>query len=120
MRKRPDARALLFEKIRSSPAKFAHITGAPYAIECKEEADPTFADLVILTIEVPPYGRILCNLNTISRRNRDEGFDPQVRLDVIQSNWSDKPVPSLMEEQGLDYAKVESVHRILYQAFERE
>src|SRR5439155_1478009 len=56
MGKKADARALLYERIRSSPPKFMHVVGVPYQVEIERSEDPEKIDHVWLTIEVPPFG----------------------------------------------------------------
>src|SRR6202012_3945712 len=119
MARRPDARALLFERIRTSPAKFVHVRGVPYTVAVQESEDPLKIDHVYLNVEVPPFGRLRVAINTISRLSRDAGFDPRVRVGIIRSTYTEKPSPSLEECAGLDYAKQEEKHGVTYEAYEQ-
>ena len=94
MAKRPDARTLLFERIRTSPPKFVHIRGVPYTVVVEETQDPLAADHIYLNVEVPPFGRLRVCLNTVSRLNRDAGFDGRVRVGIIKSTFTEKPAPT--------------------------
>ncbi len=118
MARRPDARALLFERIRTSPPKFVHVRGVPYTVALQESDDPTKVDHVYLNVEVPPFGRLRVAINTLSRASRDAGFDPRVRVGIIRSTYSEKPLPSLEECVGLDYAKQEEKHGVKYEIYE--
>lgn len=118
--RRPDARTLLFERIRSSPPKFVHVTGVPYAAEREQTVDPTRIDHVWITLEAPPFGRLIAAVNTLSRWNRDAGLDGRVRVGVIRSSWTEKPVPGLEEVDGLSYGKLESKHHVTYEHRERD
>jgi hypothetical protein len=118
MAKRPDARTLLFERIRTSPPKFVHVRGVPYTVAIEESEDPLKNDHVFLNLEVPPYGRLRVSVNTLSRLNRDAGFDPRVRVGIIRSTYTEKPQPSLEECAGLDYAKQEEKHGVQYEHYE--
>lgn len=120
MARRPDARALLFERIRTSPPKFVHVRGVPYTVAIEENPDPLKIDHVYLNVEVPPYGRLRVAINTLSRLSRDAGFDPRVRVGIIRSTYTEKPMPSLEECAGLDYAKQEEKHGITYEPYEQE
>lgn len=120
MQRRVDARTLLFEKIRTSPAKFVHVTGVPYFVEREPSVDPLLADHVWITLEAPPFGRLRAAVNTLSRLNRAAGFDSRVRLGIVRSTWEEKPPPGLVEEQGQDYALIESVTNVLYEHYESE
>ena len=120
MLKRPDARALLFERIRTSPAKFVHVTGVPYAVEREVSEASASGDHLYLTLEAPPFGRLRAAVNTLSRLNLDAGADARVRVGIVNSTWTDKPVPGLVEEHGQDYAKIEATGTVAYEFFESD
>jgi len=120
MPRRPDARTLLFEKIRNSPPRFVHVTGVPYAVEREVNEDPQKVDHIWLTLEAPPYGRLRASLNTVSLRAVDEGLDGQVRVGIVKSTWTEKPPPSLVEDPGQDYAKIDAAFKVTYQAMDRD
>jgi hypothetical protein len=118
MARRPDPRALLFERIRTSPPKFVHVRGVPYTVALKESEDPAQVDQVYLNVEVPPFGRLRVAINTLSRLNRDAGSDARVQVGIIRSTYTEKPAPSLEECNGLDYAKQEEKHGVKYELHE--
>ena len=118
MARRPDARALLFERIRTSPPKFVHVRGIPYTVAVEEAEDPLRIDHIYLSVEAPPFGRLRVSVNTLSRLNRDAGFDPRVRIGIIRSTYVEKPVSGLEECAGLDYAKYEEKHNVFYEFYE--
>ena len=120
MLKRPDARALLFEKIRTSPPKFVHVTGVPYAVEREVSEDPANADHIYITLEAPPFGRLRAAVNTLSRLNRDAGADGRIRVGIVKSSWTEKPAPALVEEHDQDYAKIEAAKNVTYEFYENE
>jgi len=117
---KPDARTLLFERIRTRPAKFVHVCGVPYAVTHETAENPDDADHIHLTLEVPPYGRLRAAVNTFSRLNRAAGFDPRVRMGIVTSTYEKKPEPSLEELPGQDYAQLEAILPIAYEHYERE
>lgn len=119
MARRPDARALLFERIRTSPPKFVHVRGIPYTVAVEESEDPLKVDHVYLNVEAPPFGRLRVAINTLSRLNRDGGFDPRVRVGIIKSTYTEKPAPGLEECAGLDYAKQEEKHNVYFETYEQ-
>ena len=119
MARRPDARALLFERIRTSPPKFVHVRGVPYTVAIEEAEDPLKIDHVYLNVEVPPFGRLRVAINTLSRLNREGGFDPRMRVGIIKSTYTEKPMPSLEECNGLDYAKQDEKHGVKYEIYEQ-
>ena len=120
MARRPDARALLFERIRTTPAKFVQVRGVPYAVAVEESSDPLKLDHIWLTLEVPPFGRLKAAINTLSRINRDAGFDSRVRAGVVPSTYAEKPATGLEECAGQDYAQIEATQKIVYKPYERE
>ncbi len=117
---KPDARTLLFERIRTRPAKFVHVCGVPYAVAREVAGNPADADHLHLTLEVPPYGRLRAAVNTFSRLNRDAGFDPRIRVGIVSSTYEKKPEPSLEELPGQDYAQLEAILPISYEHFDHE
>lgn len=118
--RRPDARTLLFERIRTSPPKFVHVVGVPYFIEAEPATDPLKADHVWITFEAPPFGRLMASVNTTSKIAREVGIDSRVRLGIIRSTWSEKPAPALAEIDGLDYAKLEHGRNVFYETYEQQ
>lgn len=119
MARRPDARALLFERIRTSPPKFVHVCGVPYTVAVEQNEDPAKIDHVYLNVEVPPFGRLRVAINTLSRISREAGCDPRIRVGIIQSTYAEKPQPSLEECNGLDYAKQDEKHGVKYEVYEQ-
>ncbi len=118
MPRRQDARALLFERIRTSPPKFVHVTGVPYSAEVEPVSDPSREDHVWITLEVPPSGRLRAVVNTVSRLNRDIGADSRIRIGIVKSTWTGKPAASLIEVPGFDYREIESSHNVFYEHYE--
>jgi hypothetical protein len=119
MRKRPDARALLYERIRTAPPKFVHVTGVPYTVEVEVCADPEKLDHVWMTMEVPPFGRIRGVLNTTSRLARDAGLDPRVYVGIISSTWTEKPQTGLDECEAQSYAQLEAAVPVPYAPYDQ-
>jgi hypothetical protein len=120
MPRRPDARTLLFEKIRNSPARFVHVTGVPYAAEREANEDPEKLDHIWLTLEAPPFGRLRASLNTVSLRAIESGLDGKIRVGIVKSTWTEKPPPGLVEDPGQDYAKIDAAFKVTYHPIERE
>src|SRR5262249_34613373 len=112
--------AVLFERIRTSPPKFVHLVGVPYSAQIEETEDPTRLDHVWLTLEVPPFGRLRVSINTLSRLNRDGGFDSRGRVAIIRSTYTEKPTTGLEEFPGFDYAKLEARENVPYREYERD
>ena len=115
-----DARALLLERVRSSPPKFVHVVGIPYLVEREPEVDPEKVDHVWITLEVPPFGRVRASVNTMSRLNRAAGFDARVRIGVVRFEQATRPAICLEEVDGLDYAHLESQYNIFYEHLDND
>src|SRR5688500_4581640 len=107
MARRPDARNLLFERIRSSPPKFVHVIGVPYFAEREVSTDPMRIDHVWLTLEAPPFGCLFASINTTSLLKRDAGLVPLFRLGIIRSACVENLVTSFVDFDGFDYARFE-------------
>lgn len=120
MPRRPDARTLLFEKIRTSPPKFVHVIGVPYAVELEMPNDPANSSRIWLTIEAPPFGRLRASVNTTSRLNREAGFDPRIRVGIVKSTWAEKPAPGLSEDPGQNYGKIDAAFKVTYEEMEQD
>jgi hypothetical protein len=120
MARRPDARALLFERIRTTPPKFVQVRGVPYTVVVEESPDPLKIDHVWLTLEVPPFGRLRAAVNTLSRINRDAGFDSRIRVGIVRSTYTEKPSTGLEECPGQDYTLIEATQKVAYEPFDRE
>lgn len=120
MRKRPDVRALLYERIRNSPPKFVHVTGVPYTVEVEVTDDPEKEDHVWMTMEVPPYGRVRAAVNTVSRKARAAGLDSRVFVAILQNTWTEKPQTGLVECDGQSYTKVEAATEVIYTPYEHK
>jgi hypothetical protein len=108
MRKKPDTRALLYERIQNSPPKFVHVTGVPYSMELKPPAEGGTSDQVWITMEAPPYGRVRAVINTVSRLNELAGVKPDVRLGLQTVPWEEKPETGLTEASTMSYGAVEA------------
>ncbi len=114
LRKRPDSKALLFERIRTSPPKFVHVTGVPYTVETPPSSDAGAADQIWLNLEVPSLGRIRTVINTVSRLCGDAGHDSRVRVGVDRTTWTEKPPTGLLESDGQNYNLLEAASPVEY------
>jgi hypothetical protein len=95
--------------------RFGHFTGIPYWAESETHFDPAKIDHVFITFHVPPYGMVVAAVNTLSRLNRDAGFDGRVRLGILHSEWQGKPEPGFDEHSGLSYAALEKETPVVFE-----
>jgi hypothetical protein len=99
----------------AAQARFVHFTGVPYWAESETHRDPAKIDHVFITFHAPPYGAVVAAVNTLSRLNRDAGFDGRVRLGILHSHWEEKPEPGLDEHSGLSYAALERETPVVFE-----
>jgi hypothetical protein len=91
---------------------YVRAVGIPYRVESEPEDDPSRIDHVWLTLEVPPIGRLNVAINTLSRYNRDAGFDERIRIGILPSTYARKPEPLLESRDPLDYTVIEAMNAI--------
>ncbi len=99
---------------------FVRAIGIPYKVEIEPERNPSKVDHVWMTMECPPTGRLIISINTLSRFNRDAGFDARIRLSVISSRYEERPEPVLERHEPLDYTVLESLHPVDYFAVDHD
>jgi hypothetical protein len=118
--RKADHREQLLASLRPSAPRFARIVGVPTHVEIEPERDLRKQDHVWLTLEIPPLGNVRAVINTLSRLNRDAGFDGRIRIGTLRSSSDKPPDPLLEDSAGLDYATLETVHNIFYEPYEHE
>jgi hypothetical protein len=99
---------------------FVRAIGIPYKVEIEPADDPSRVDHVWMTMECPPVGRLIVSINTLSRYNRDGGFDPRIRLGKVLSRYTERPEPVLERHDPLDYTVLEVLHPVDYFAVEHD
>ena len=114
-----DARAVLVERIRSSPPRFVRVAGNVHNVQREPAPNPAEVDHVWITLDVPPYGRVRAAVNTVSRISRISGCDPRVRVGIIRETWTALPEPGLTELDGLSYDALETSANVFYEVIEQ-
>lgn len=99
---------------------YVRAVGIPYHVESEREDDPSRVDHVWLTLDVPPVGRLNVAINTLSRYNRDAGFDERIRIGILPSTYSRRPEPLLESRDPLDYMVIEAMHAIDFVPMEHD
>ena len=94
---------------------YAHAVGIPGKVELEIAKSPEHVDHVWINIDVPPCGNVLLSVNTLSRLNRNAGFEPRVNLAVVKTSYAGMPEPFIEEALGLDYATIESQFHPVFQ-----
>jgi hypothetical protein len=98
---------------------YVHAVGIPYHVQIEQHRDVSRVDHVWLNVEVPPCGPLRLSVNTLSRWNRDAGFDGRIRLGIITSKYTDRPGPLLEEAEPLDYRTLEAAAPTTFTPLER-
>jgi hypothetical protein len=83
--------------------------------EVEYSPDPHRIDHVQITLAIGHATELRAALNTISRRNRDAGFEPRIRVGVLRAIYEQLPEPGIYECDGFDYAEIESRENIFYE-----
>jgi hypothetical protein len=83
--------------------------------EIEFNTDPARIDHVWITLELDHAAKMRAALNTISRRNRDAGFEQRIRVGIQQSTYEKVPEYGVFECEGLNYADIESGANIFYE-----
>lgn len=100
-------------------APFVRVVGGELQVRVEEHPNPDYVDHVWITMNAGAAGRPLISINTLSKRNRDAGYDPRVRLGIIRGEWEELPQRGLEASEPLEYANLEDAHSVFYEHYER-
>jgi hypothetical protein len=92
--------------------------GTPLAVTPEIAQDRSRIDHLWITLDVGIPLQV--SINTLSKRNRDAGFDPRVRMARVGCPPEPVPPRSIRPAEGLDYAGIESRHNAFYETYGRE
>lgn len=59
-------------------------------------------------------------LNTLSRRNRDAGFEPRIRVGILRESYAELPASGVFDAGSLDYTSLEQQANIFYEYYGHE
>ncbi|MBA3882050.1 MAG: hypothetical protein H0X73_04865 [Chthoniobacterales bacterium] len=98
-----------------------HVTlaGEIAAVAVENDEDDRKIDHVWIEVRAGEFGRLQIALSTCSRQNRAAGFDPRVRVGLIETRWVRLPPAGVRHARLLDYAELEAIHRVDYHAYTR-
>ena len=99
---------------------YVHAVGIPYHVQIEHHRDVSRVDHIWLNLEVPPCGPLRLSVNTLSRWNRDAGHDGRVRLGIVTSKYTERPVPILEPAEPLDYRVIEAEFPTSFTPLERQ
>lgn len=101
-------------------APFVHAVGGDLHVRVEQHRDPAAVDHVWMTMDAGSAGRVFVSVNTVSKRNRDAGFDPRVRVGMVrEGRWKDLPDRGAEACEGFDYAEVEGRANVYFEHYER-
>jgi hypothetical protein len=106
--------------LESGASLYAHAIGIPGKVELESAKSPEHVDHLWLNLDVPPCGNVLLSINTLSRVNRNGGFDPRVNVGLVHTSYAGTPGPFLEECTGLDYAIIEAQFHPRFEYYEHE
>jgi hypothetical protein len=101
------------------PEEFVLAAGELVSAASEVTADPARRDHFWITIRAGELGRLQISISTYSLKHAAEGFDPRMRVGVVNSQWSQLPSAGIFTAAGLDYAELERVTPIIFQEMER-
>jgi hypothetical protein len=93
--------------------EFVRVAGAPVMVEIEYATSEAKVDHVWIDINAPE--RLRLAVNTLSRRNRDAGFDSRIRVGLVREPWIDLPPRGVYSSTGLDYDEIEAGHNVFYE-----
>lgn len=100
-------------------ASFVHAVGGDLQAQVEDHPNPDHIDHVWITMNTGGAARVLVSINTLSRRNRDAGFDPRVRAGLVRGTWTVLPPRGITPGPGLDYGRIEAETNVFFEHYER-
>jgi len=100
-------------------APLVRAVGVVRSARIEPSADPANIDHVWLTLEAGLSETIEVAINTFSRRNRDAGFDPRVRVGIKREPWIQLPEIGVAPLARFSYAEKEARANFFYETCER-
>lgn len=76
-------------------------------------------DHVWITLEVERIGLMRASINTLSRLNRDAGFDSRVRVGIVRGTYEELPESGLFPCLQFDYTEIEKLENVFYEHYDR-
>ncbi len=93
----------------------ARIAGRVLNAEIEPAPNPEDSDHVWLHMALGDGLRFVVTLNTLSKRNRDAGYDPRVRIARVRQSRGQEPESGIFPGPLLDYRQVEAGNNVFYE-----
>ena len=96
-------------------------TGAPLAFVAEIDVIERNIDHFWITLGIGGGELLRIALSTYSRQNAAGGFDPRVRIGIIESIWRQLPIAGVALSPGLNYQEIEEAAAIppVFESYER-
>lgn len=95
------------------------VAGTPISFAAETDRVPANIDHFWITIGTGSGEPIRIALSTHSRQNANAGFDPRMRIAIVQSVWDEPPSPGLEKSAALNYATIDAASSPAYIEYER-
>lgn len=100
-------------------APFTRAVGDALGATVEAHENPERIDHVWITMNVGLPARLLVSISTSSKRSRDAGFDPRVRVARLRSRWESLPPLGWEKFPSLDYQALEKDANVFYEHLDR-
>lgn len=97
---------------------FVHAVGGELHVRVEEHPNPNYVDHVWITMNAGSV-RPLVSINTLSKRNREAGFDPRIRLGIVEGTWETLPRRGVEAAGYFSYEELERKHPVCFQPYQR-
>jgi len=101
-------------------APYVHAVGDELRARVEEHRDPLLVDHVWITMDAGIAEPVMVSINTVSRRNREAGFDDRIRLGTLRGTWSSLPPRGFAACHGRNYADLEKGTNIFFEHADRK
>jgi hypothetical protein len=101
-------------------AVLVRVAGTVREARVEPALDPANIDHVWISLDAGFARPVEVAINTLSRRNRDAGFDPRVRVGILREPWTELPELGARGIASFSYADHEAREDIVYERLERE
>ena len=95
------------------------VAGEPAGFQVEADLDPQKIDHVRITIRAGRFGHLRISISTYSLKHATDGFDPRMRVGLLDAPWTQLPESGVFPSAGLDYAELERAQPIVYRETER-
>jgi hypothetical protein len=115
----PDQTPLAAVPANLFAAPFVHAVGGDLQPQLERHENPAHVDHVWITMRAGSAGRVVVPINTLSRLNRDAGFDERSRAGILRETWKTLPERGAEVCPGFSYAKIEEQANIYFEHYDR-